>query len=182
VLRVRTLIAQLRPVLAANAEYDAQIAELCATNADYHIFASLPGAAQVFAPRLLCAFGEDRARYRDATELQRYAGIAPVTEQSGNSHWVHWRFRCPAFLRQSFVEWAADTVPRSYWAGAFYAQQRARGASHQATLRALAFKWIRILFRCWQDRTLYDESKHLKSLQHHHSPLLRAAAISTAQS
>jgi transposase len=181
-LRVRTLVAQLRAVLAAVSDYDAQIAELCHRIADYRIFAALPGAAEVFAPRLLCAFGEDRDRYRDAKELQRYAGVAPVTEQSGNSHWVHWRFKCPTFLRQSVVEWAAQTIPRSFWAGAFYAQQRARGASHQAALRALAFKWIRILFRCWQDRTLYDESKYLKCLQRRHAPLLRSAAISNPQS
>lgn len=181
-LRVRTLVAQLRPLLAAIADYDAQIAELCARNADYRLFAALPGAADVFAPRLLCAFGEDRDRFSDAKQLQRYAGVAPVTEQSGNSRWVHWRFKCPTFLRQSFVEWAAETIPRSFWAGAFYAQHRARGASHQAALRALAFKWIRILFRCWQDRTPYDESKYLKALQKRHAPLLRSAANSTAQS
>jgi transposase len=180
-LRVRTLVSQLRPLLAAIADYDAKIAELCQSIPDYRIFAALPGAAEAFAPRLLCAFGEDRDRYADASELQRYAGIAPVTEQSGNSHWVHWRFKCPTFTRQSFVEWAGQTIPRSFWAGAFYAQQRARGVSHQAALRALAFKWIRILFRCWQDRTLYDESKYLKALQLRHSPLLRSAAISTPQ-
>jgi transposase len=178
-LRVSTLIAQLRPVLVAIAEYDEQIAELCTKHPDYTIFESLPGAAEVFAPRLLCAFGEDRNRYRDARELQRYAGIAPVTEQSGNSRWVHWRLRCPKFLRQSFVEWVAETIPRSFWAGTFYAQQRARGASHHVALRALAFKWVRILFRCWQDRTPYDESKYLNALRKRHSPLLRSAAIST---
>jgi hypothetical protein len=55
---------------------------------------------------------------------------------------------------------AAQTIPLSYWAEAFYAQQRARGASHQSALRALAFKWARILFRCWQDRAPYDEAKY----------------------
>jgi transposase len=177
---VSTLVAQLRPVLIAIAEYDEQIAELCAKHPDYAIFESLPGAAEVFAPRLLCAFGEDRNRYRDARELQRYAGIAPVTEQSGNSRWVHWRLSCPKFLRQSFVEWVAETIPRSFWSETFYAQQRARGTSHQAALRALAFKWVRILFRCWQDRTPYDESKYLKALQHRHSPLLPSAATSSS--
>jgi transposase len=181
-LRAQTLVAQLRPLLAAIAQYDARIAELCAAISDFRIFASLPGAAEVFAPRLLCAFGENRERFRDAKEMQRYAGIAPVTDMSGNSRWVHWRFRCPTFLRQSFVEWAAETIPRSFWAGAFYAQQRARGASHQAALRALAFKWIRILFRCWQDRTLYDESKYLKAMQRRHAPLLHSAANSIAHS
>jgi transposase len=180
-LRVRVLLTQLRPLLHAIQQYDAQIAELCNEISDYHIFASLPGAAEAFAPRLLAAFGEDRERFRNAHELQRYAGVAPVTEQSGNSHWVHWRYRCPNFLRQTFVEWAAQTIPHSFWAGAFYAQQRARGASHQGALRALAFKWIRILFRCWHDRTTYDESKYLKTLQRRNSPLLSSVANSTSQ-
>jgi transposase len=180
VLRIKVLVAQLRPLLRAIVDYDLEIKRLSATLADYKLFASLPGAADTIAPRLLVAFGEDRSRFSCAQELQRYAGIAPVTEQSGNAHWVHWRFRCPTFLRQTFVEWSAQTIPRSYWAGAFYAQQRARGSSHQAALRALAFKWVRILFRCWQDRIPYDESKYLKSLQKRHSPLLRAAANSTS--
>jgi transposase len=180
-LRVRVLLTQLRPLLHAIQQYDAQIAELCNDISDYRICASLPGAAEAFAPRLLAAFGEDRERFRNAGEHQRYAGVAPVTEQSGDSHWVHWRYRCPTFLRQTFVEWAAQTIPHSFWAGAFYAQQRDRGASHQGALRALAFKWIRILFRCWHDRTTYDESKYLKTLQRRNSPLLSSVANSTSQ-
>jgi transposase len=58
-LRVQVLLAQLRPLLRAIEQYDAQIAELCNDIADYRIFASLPGAAEAFAPRLLAAFGED---------------------------------------------------------------------------------------------------------------------------
>jgi transposase len=38
----------------------------------------------VFTPRLIVAFGEDRQRFASAAELQRYCGIAPVTERSGN--------------------------------------------------------------------------------------------------
>ncbi len=29
----------------------------------------------------------------------------------------------------------------------------------------LAFKWIRILFRCWQTNTLYDEAIYLFALK-----------------
>ena len=88
--------------------------------------------------------------FRSADELQKYAGIAPVTERSGKKSWVHWRLQCPKFLRQTFVEWAAQTITRSFWAGAYYRQQRAKGSSHHIAVRALAFKWIRILYRCWQ--------------------------------
>lgn len=73
------------------------------------------------------------------------------------------RWSCPTFLRQTSVEWAAQTIPRSYWAKAFYACCRARGKHHQAALRALAFKWIRILYRCWVERKPSDESRYLMS-------------------
>ncbi len=90
--------------------------------------------------------------------------------------WVHWRWQCPKFLRQTFVEWAAQTINKSAWAGAYYRQQRAKGSSHHAAVRALAFKWIRILYRCWQDRTPYDESKYLEALRRSGSPLLKHLA------
>ena len=80
-------------------------------------------------------------------------------ERSGQKTWIHWRWQCSTFLRQTFVEWAAQTINKSYWAGLFYAQQRAKGCSYQAAVRALAFKWIRILYRCWTTRTPYDEAK-----------------------
>lgn len=105
-----------------------------------------------------------------------YAGIAPVTESSGKQHWVHWRMQCPTFLRQTFVEWAALTIPRSFWAKAYYRQQRARGCAHQAAIRALAFKWVRILYRCWLNHTPYDESAYLNALKRRGSPLLATLA------
>jgi hypothetical protein len=108
--------------------------------------------------------------------MQKYAGVAPVTERSGNKSWVHWRFACPTFLRQTFIEWVGQTIPRSFWAKAFYDSCRARGKRHQAALRALAFKWIRILYRCWVDRVPYDEARYLLALQKRHAPLLKFAA------
>ena len=110
---------------------------------DYALFASFPGAGAIVTPRLAAAFGERRERYASADEVQKYSGIAPVTERSGNKHWVHWRLHCPRFQRQTFVEFAASSLPHCYWAKAYYEQQLSRGSSRQAALRALAFKWIR---------------------------------------
>jgi len=146
---------------------------------DYALFRALPGAGAALAPRLLVGFGEQRERYRSAAELQKYTGIAPVTERSGKTQWVHWRLRCPTFLRQTFVEWAAETITRSLWAGAYYRQQRAKGCSHQVALRALAFKWIRILYRCWQNRTPYDEQTYINALKRRGSPLFESITAAT---
>ncbi|HEV7444332.1 MAG TPA: IS110 family transposase [Steroidobacteraceae bacterium] len=171
-LHVLALVAQLRAVLAAIVQFNLEIAQVACTLPDYALFESLPGAGPRLAPRLLAAFGEQRERFRSADELQKYAGIAPVTERSGKQCWVHWRLQCPKFLRQTFVEWAAQTINRSFWAGAYYRQQRAKGSSHHIAVRALAFKWIRILYRCWQARTPYNETAYLNVLRKRGSPLL----------
>lgn len=76
------------------------------------------------------------------------------------------------FVRQTFVEWAEKTITRSFWAGAFYQEQRDKGKGHYAAVRALAFKWIRILYRCWQTQTSYDESTYLNALKKRRSRLL----------
>jgi transposase len=171
-LLVLSLAQQLRVLLQSIERFDAEIAAVAPSLPDYDLFAGLPGAGPVFAPRLLAAFGEQRERFESANRMQSYVGVAPVTERSGNKCWVHWRLRCPKFVRQTFVEWAAHSIPYCYWADAYYRQQRAKGSSHQAALRALAFKWIRIVYRCWHTRTPYDEARYLSALKRRGSPLV----------
>jgi hypothetical protein len=149
-----------------------QIQEAAAAHPDFFIFDSLPGAGAVMAPRLLAAFGSERERYQNAAEVQTWAGIAPVTESSGKSSWVHFRFACSKFLRQSFHEFAACSIPKSPWARAYYELQRHRGKKHHAAVRALAFKWIRIMYSCWKKRVAYDEKIYLAALAIHNSPLV----------
>ena len=124
-------------------------------------------------PRLAAAFGTDRDRWTSAAELQAYAGIAPVTERSGKSTWVHHRLACPKFLKQTFHEFADQSIRFSRWARAYYDQQRGRGADHHAALRALAFKWMRILFRCWKERRPYSEEVYIAALRRRASPLAK---------
>jgi transposase len=178
-LLVQALVSQLRVTLQAIDGFDAEITQVAQRLPDYALFAALPGAGAILAPRLLVAFGEQRERYGSAAELQQYAGVAPVLERSGNKCWVHWRMACPTFLRQTFVEWAGSTIPRSFWASAYYQRQRDRGCSHQAALRALAYKWIRIVYRCWQTRTPYDESAYPHALKRRGSPLLAAVSVAS---
>jgi transposase len=175
-LLVQALVAQLRVTLQAIADFDTAIAQRAQSHPDFPLFQALPGAGPVFAPRLLVAFGEQRERYASAADLQKYAGIAPVTERSGKKSWVHWRLQCPKFLRQTFVEWAAESIRHSFWAQVYYQQQRDKGKAHQAAVRALAFKWIRILYRCWQERTPYDEAIYLQALHRRGASLSQTLA------
>ena len=181
---VRLLAQQLSTLGSGLKEMDEAIATVFAQHPDRSLWDSFPGAGPVLAPRLLAAFGTDRQRYENASEVQQFSGIAPVTEKSGKSCWVHWRWACPKFLRQSFHEFAAHSRRWSPWALAYYQQQIAKGAEHDAAVRALAFKWIRILYRCWKDHTPYDEQRYLQALRRRGSPLLERlqsqAALSAA--
>jgi transposase len=168
---VHRLVHQLDPLRESIAQLDRRIAELTRAHPDQPIFASLPGAGPVMVPRLIAAFGTQRERFDTASQIQCYAGIAPVSESSGKQKWVHWRWACPKFLRQTFHEWAWLSTRTSTWAQAFYDRQKAAGKSHHASVRALAFKWIRVVFRCWKDRTPYQEARYLQALHHRANPV-----------
>jgi len=55
---------------------------------------------------------------------------------------------------------------------AYYLQQRTKGSSHHTAVRALAFKWQRIIWKCWQDHKPYDEQVYLAALRRRKSPLV----------
>ena len=174
VMKVQMLVGQLRSLMMDIRKYDQKLAEIFSQHPNALIFESLPGAAAVLAPRLMTALGSDRSRYESAADIQQYVGVAPVTKCSAKSETVHWRWGCPKFLRQSFHEFAGQSIYFSAWAGAYYQQQIAKGNSHHQALRSLAFKWIRIIYRCWQNRTPYCEATYLQSLQKRGSTLFKS--------
>jgi transposase len=175
VLQLRCLLDQLRALRKHVAILDTQIRSVFAAHPEAALFRDLPGAGPALAPRLCVAFGTLRTLYPDPASLQKHAGVAPVREKSGQSLWTHWRWLAPVFLRQTLVEWAGQTVRYSAWAKIYYERMKARGKGHHAILRALAFKWIRVLWKCWQTRTPYDEARYLRQLIHRKSPNAAAA-------
>jgi len=164
-LYLQTQLAKLPGLNQAIAEFEQQIAQLFNNHPDAPIFRSLYGAGEALAPRLLVALGTDRDRFQTADDLQSYSGIAPVTVQSGKSRDVRSRFACNKFLRQSFHEFADHARKHCDWAKAFYQHKRAHGQHHHAAVRALAFKWIRIIFRCWKNHSTYDDAQYTAQLR-----------------
>jgi transposase len=171
-LTVQAIARLIRDLDGSIAQFDKSIRQIFRQHPDTRLFESLPGAGEQLAPRLLCAFGTDRARYETASDIQCYNGTAPVSETSGKQSWVHWRWHRPIFVYQTFHEFAQKSIQYSKWAAAYCRLQESRGKSYPAICRALAFKWTRIVFRCWKDSKPYDEEIYLASLKKHNSPLL----------
>jgi len=156
------LIQTLNPVIE---HYDSRIQKVFHDHPEANLFNKLPGAGPALAPRLLSFFGTDRSRYEAAGNVHSFTGIAPVTKSSGKTRVVYFRHACPKFDRQTFHEFARLSVAKCQWARNYVDYYTAKGKKFHTIIRALAFKWIRILFRCWKNRTPYEETKYMDSLQ-----------------
>ena len=179
-MTARGLVAVLATLRDNIAELDRRIAQLVACHPEAALFDSLPGAGAALVPRLIVAFGTRRERYDNAYQVQCYSGIAPVKVASGKTRTIRFRRACPKFLRQTFHEFALHSLQKSEWARAYYQLQRDRYKSHHAAVRSLAYKWIRIVFRCWKDRKPYDEETYLKSQRRRSATLGATVALATA--
>ena len=172
IITVQMLIGILTTLNKSIIKYEQKLNVLLADHPDKDIFLSFPGAGDALTPRLLAAWGTDRQRFEDADEMQRYSGVAPITKRSGKTTLVQRRVACPKFLLQTFHEYARCSLRKSIWAKAYYDMLREHGKAHHTALRTLGFKWIRIMYRCWHDRTFYDEAQYIQALQRAHSPVL----------
>jgi transposase len=165
---VRSLVAVLLPLVAQLQQLSAAIAAAVADHPDGPLVQSFPRSGAVNAAQILAELGDDRARFSTPEQLEAEAGAAPVTRASGKHRAVIFRWACNKRLRQAVMTFADNSRHASPWAAAVYARARARGCDHPHTIRILARAWLRVLWRCWQDRRPYDVTQH------------RAAALLTA--
>ena len=153
-----TLQAQLE-------EYRRQITEAFQQHPDHAVFGSLPGAKVILGPRLLAELGSVRAEYPDADALMCSAGVSPVSYQSGQINKCRLRRACNKVLRATVHLWANGSRLSCPWAQAYYQAKRDEGQSHASALRCLGKRWLKILWRLWQNGAVYDEAKYLKQLK-----------------
>jgi len=170
------LCKQLRTLDDTLDEYRTRIEELYAQHPDHDIFSSLPGAGSKLAPRLLTIFGSDRDRFSDARGVQELSGTVPVTKKSGkrkDKGTVYFRRSCNKAYRNDLHLFSQGSKRFCAWAQAFYKGCREEGQDHNEAVRRLASKWLKIIFRMWQDREPYDEARYLNALIQHGSPTIR---------
>jgi len=157
---VRSLVAVLTPLVSQIQQLSAAIAAALAQHPDGPLVQSLPRSGQVNAAQILAELGDDRTRFPTPEQLAAESGVAPVTRGSGKQRAVGFRWACNKRLRQALTTLADNSRHASPWAAAIYTNARARGCDHPHAIRILARAWVRVLWRCWQDRRSYDVTLH----------------------
>jgi transposase len=152
--------------------YRKRIEQCFRAHPDYDLFGSLPGVGPKLGPRLAAEIGSQRDRFESAEGLQAYAGTAPVTYKSGQIEKHVVRRACAPLLRCAVHQWADHSRKKCAWAKAYYDQHRRDGDSHACALRCLGQRWLKILWKMWQDHTRYDETLHTRNQLKHGSWVL----------
>jgi len=171
VVRLKALIPILRTVYHQRTYAEKQLLTLFAQHPDAEWWASLPGAGPLTAPRLLAYIGDARDRFPEPEVLQAIAGTVPVTRRSGKQTSVEFRTACSHPLREAAVNMARNSIRTSGWARSYYNEQIARGHSNSRAFRALANRWMVIVWKLWQTNEPYDEAKHVANRSRNKRPL-----------
>ena len=161
------LIRQLETVQGDIASYEKEIERLFKSHSDHKIFSSLPGVGDRLGPRLLAEWGDDRERYPNAEAVQALAGTSPVMFQSGKYSKARRRRSCVKPFRHALQLMAFTCLTKCPWAKEYYDAKRASGSCHQAALRTLANRWVKIMFAMWMQRSLYNEDRFLGDRDKH---------------
>jgi transposase len=168
----QALAAQLQTLHPLIKAYDEEIHQQCQEHPLLPMVAQLPGAGPVLKARLLAALGGLALADQPAVEVAAKTGIAPVKRASGQTEVIHRRYAFPHFIHQTFIEFADQSSGWSTWAKSFVAYKKAKGWKYDRIMRALAYKWIRILVALARSGAVYNESQYLEALAKQNCPYL----------
>lgn len=156
------LVGALEPIVAEIRELTSQIRGALTAHPDAVLFAPLfRDAKTAICPATLIAeLGDCRGRYPSEAAMAADAGMSPVALESGKLRVATFRRACDKRLRLAVATLADSTRHWHPWAREVYARARARGQDHPHAIRTLGRAWIRVLWRCWQDRVPYDPARH----------------------
>ena len=157
---VLALAGVLKALNGAVKNLDRSAAAHLGEHPDGEIFTSLPRSGQINAAQILAEWGDCRQAYETPDSIAALAGCTPVTKESGKHRAVHFRWACNKRFRVALTTFADNSRHASPWAANIYNQARASGKDHPHAVRILARAWIRVIWRCWHDRTPYNPAKH----------------------
>jgi transposase len=165
-----SLAQVLKAVVTSIKKAEEQILILAQQHPNGPLAKSAPGAAAVLEPRLMAVLGTQPENCASAQHIAVRDGVAPRRVQSGNSCHISRRLARPQFDHQTWIEFAKCSTLECQWAHQFVEAKTKAGKTYYTAIRALAYKWIRILHACWKKGQIYEEARYLTALQQHNSP------------
>jgi transposase len=154
------MVRVMRALLGSIKDLDRSVVAHLGEHPDAKIFTTLPRSGQINAAQMLAEWGDCRQAYPQADSAAMLGGLCPVTHASGTHRDVSFRWACNKRLRQAMTTFANNSRHASPWAAEVYRRAMARGCDHPHAVRILARAWVRVIWRCWQDRTPYDPALH----------------------
>lgn len=154
---------QIQALMATIESYDREIEQQFAKSNYHKIITSFPGAGPQCGPRVASFVEKNLPHTASLAQFMKLSAIAPIQDSSGKKNLVKRRYLCDRFNQQTFVEWAGQTLKSEGWQNEFYKGKRKYGMGRNQALRALAFKWLRILYACLQSGKEYNPDSHTKN-------------------
>ena len=170
------LVSDLRRLRDRRTDISRQVEELLADAPLLTVLTSMPGIAARTASQMLLAIGGDIGRFKDAAHLAAYAGIAPVTRQSGTS--IHGERPARGGnkrLKNALFQTAFAAIRLDPESRAYYDRKRAEGKRHNAAVMCLARRRCNVIYSMLRNGTLYQPGgTHTTTTtpprRHHHEP------------
>jgi transposase len=125
---------------------------------DVKVLLSLPGVGRIVTATML-AEASQLLGERDYHALRAYAGVAPVTRQSGKKSTALMRYGCNLRLRNAMYHWSRVSMQRDSRSREHYHRLRSKGHSHGRALRGIADRLLALLCAMLRSRTLYDPAR-----------------------
>jgi transposase len=125
---------------------------------DVEVLRSLPGVGRIVAATILAEAPQPLSE-RNYAALRAYAGIAPVTRQSGKKKQVIMRYGCNVRLREALYHWSRISVQIDDYSRHHYHRLRASGHSHGRALRGIGDRLLSVLISMLKNQTTYDPTR-----------------------
>jgi len=155
---VAELAGELDRILARRDALAKEIEEGFLAHPFGEILASLPGLGPRTGARILAEVG-DGSDFASGARLASYAGLAPVTRQSGTSLNGEGRSRRGNHRLKNAMFLAAFASLRDPASKAFYDRKRAEGKRHNAALICLARRRCDVILAMLRNREHYQPDR-----------------------
>ena len=162
---IAELTAELDRVYGRRDALAAEIEEAFLAHPFGELLATMPGIGPRTGPRILAEIGDGSA-FTNGSKLAAYAGLAPVTRQSGTTLAGETRSRRGNHRLKNAMFLAAFAALRDPASKAFYDRKRAEGKRHNAALICLARRRCDVILAILRTRQPYQPARPAPELAH----------------